>query len=155
MQHRLIHSQEGQRTFVLVLDAGEEVIGGLRSFADLHRLSAAQIAGLGACSSAMLGFFERERRDYRKIPVEEQTEVLALTGNITLAVDQGRQAHVHVVLGKRDGTAIGGHLLEAQVWPTLELVVTESAAHLRRRSDQSTGLALIDIPAGRPGPDAA
>jgi predicted DNA-binding protein with PD1-like motif len=77
--------------------------------------------------------------------VEEQVEVLSLTGDISLAPDATPQLHVHVVLGKHDGTAHGGHLLEAEVRPTLEVVVTETPANLRRRQDPESGLALIAL----------
>jgi predicted DNA-binding protein with PD1-like motif len=53
--------------------------------------------------------------------------------------------HAHVVVGKRDGTAHGGHFLNGRVWPTLEMVVTETPAHLRRRKDDETSLPLIDL----------
>jgi predicted DNA-binding protein with PD1-like motif len=51
------------------------------------------------------------------------------------------------VVGKRDASAHGGHLLEATVWPTLEVVLTESPKHLKRRMDPAVGLALIDLDA--------
>jgi uncharacterized protein len=69
--------------------------------------------------------------------------VLSLVGDIALK-DDGPQVHAHVVLGKADGTAHGGHVLEAHVWPTLEVVLTESPKHLHRKFDPETGLALID-----------
>jgi predicted DNA-binding protein with PD1-like motif len=74
----------------------------------------------------------------------ELVEVLNLTGNIALA-DGEPKLHPHVVLGKADGSAHGGHLLEGHVRPTLEVIVTESPVHLRRRSDPETGLALIEL----------
>ena len=49
------------------------------------------------------------------------------------------------VLGKSDGAALGGHLLEAHVRPTLEVTLVESPKHLRRKHDQETGLALIRL----------
>jgi uncharacterized protein len=49
------------------------------------------------------------------------------------------------VLGTRDGTTRGGHLIEGYVRPTLELIVDEVPAHLRRRYDPDTGLALIAL----------
>jgi predicted DNA-binding protein with PD1-like motif len=76
--------------------------------------------------------------------LEEQVEVLALTGNVALAKGQPK-VHAHVVVGMRDGTAHGGHLIEATVRPTLEVVLVESAPHLRRSMDEATGLALIDL----------
>lgn len=54
------------------------------------------------------------------------------------------QPHVHVVLGRRDGTTRGRHLRAATVRPTLEVMVTESPRSLRRRFDPDAGLALID-----------
>ncbi len=92
----------------------------------------------------MLGYFDWQKKDYTRIPVAEQVEVLALVGDIALN-DGEPQLHPHVVIGKADGSAHGGHLLEAHVRPTLEVIVTESPAHLQRRSDPESGLALIRL----------
>ncbi|HXG63741.1 MAG TPA: PPC domain-containing DNA-binding protein [Blastocatellia bacterium] len=143
MKTKLIQEQ-GQKTYAVVFDKGDEVMTGLLDFAKKNDLTAASFTALGAFSDVILGYFERERKDYKKIPVNEQVEVLSLVGNIALSGDQPK-VHAHVVIGKADGTAHGGHLLEAHVWPTLEVVVTESAAHLRRVTDERTGLALIRL----------
>jgi len=75
--------------------------------------------------------------------IQEQVEVLSLIGDI--ALDDGEpKVHAHVVVGKSDGTAHGGHVLEAHVRPTLEVVLTESPRHLRKRFDPESCLALID-----------
>jgi uncharacterized protein len=122
------------------------VVSGLTGFAGRHRLAASHLTAIGAFSQAVLGYFDRDRRDYRRIPVTEQVEVLSLIGDV--ALKDGKPAlHAHVVLGKADGTAVGGHLLEARVWPTLEVILVESPAHLRRRHDPASGLALIDLDA--------
>ena len=92
----------------------------------------------------MLGYFDWQKKDYTRIRIAEQVEVLNLTGNVALA-DGEPKLHPHVVLGKADGSAHGGHLLEGHVRPTLEVIVTESPVHLRRRSDPETGLALIEL----------
>lgn len=132
-----------QRTWMVVFSTGEDAAAGLLTFARDQRLSASQFTAIGAFSSAELGYFDMEKRAYLKIPVDEQVEVLSVLGDITLG-EQGPQVHAHVVLGKRNGTAWGGHLLKGIVRPTLEVVVTESPAHLRRRHDSATGLPLID-----------
>ena len=93
-----------------------------------------------------LGYFDRDQKDYRKIPITEQVEVLSLLGDVALDNEQPK-LHAHVVVGKSDGTAHGGHLLSAHVWPTLEVILTESPSHLRRRTDRESGLALI-VPTG-------
>jgi predicted DNA-binding protein with PD1-like motif len=143
MKSRILN-QGPQVTYALVLDAGDEVVKTLTAFAREHGLDASQITAIGAFSDATLGYFDRSTRQYRKIPVREQVEVLSLVGDIALDGDQPK-LHAHVVLGKSDGTAHGGHLLEARVWPTLEVILTESPRHLRRRMDPESGLALIDL----------
>jgi len=143
MKSKLIYDGP-QRTFVVVFDHGDAVLENLLAFAREHRLSAAEFTGIGAFSAAVLGYFDWQKKDYERIPVDEQVEVLSLTGNIALA-DGEPKLHPHVVVGKADGTAHGGHLLEAHVRPTLEVIITESPAHLQRRSDPETGLALIRL----------
>jgi predicted DNA-binding protein with PD1-like motif len=149
MKSQRLHEVDGQRTFVLVFDKGDEVLAVLTDFARAQALSAAHFTAIGALSDATLGYFDRERKDYRPIPVREQVEVLSLVGDVAVS-DGDPKVHAHVVLGKADGTAHGGHLVDAHVWPTLELVITESPAYLRRRTDPETGLALIDLSAARP-----
>jgi predicted DNA-binding protein with PD1-like motif len=141
-------NKEGQKTYAIVFDKGDEVIAGLQAFADAHDDATYSFAGIGAFGDATLGYFDRDRKDYEKIPLGEQVEVLSLVGNISRAGDKPK-IHAHVVVGKSDGTAWGGHILAAHVWPTLELIVTEAPAHLQRTTDSETGLALIDIRASR------
>lgn len=134
-----------QKTYALIFDKDDEVVTALTAFAKSHDIGAAHFTAIGALSGVTLGYFDRERKEYVKIPLAEQVEVLSLVGDV--AEEKGEpKVHAHVVIGKRDGTAHGGHLLDARVWPTLELILTESPATLRRRSDRESGLALIDIP---------
>jgi uncharacterized protein len=135
-----------ERTIALVLDAGDEVMGKLHAFAAEHNLMASRLTAIGAFQRATLGYFNWERKAYERIPVDEQVEVLALVGDI--ALDGGKpKVHAHAVLGKRDGSTVGGHLLEAHVRPTLEVLLIESPAYLRRVHDAHSGLALIRIDA--------
>jgi uncharacterized protein len=143
MKSKLIHNAP-QRTFAVVFDPSDEVLEKLLAFAKQHRLTAASFTGLGALSDAVLGYFDCEEKRYRRIPIEEQVEVLNLTGNVALGNGEPK-LHAHIVLGKAAGTAHGGHLLEGHVRPTLEVIVTESPAHLQRRTDPETGLALIQL----------
>ncbi len=70
--------------------------------------------------------------------------MLSLVGDIALSGDQPK-IHAHVVVGRSDGTTRGGHLMEAHVWPTLEVIIVEEPGRLHRKTDQESGLALIDI----------
>jgi len=137
-------SEQGEKTFAVIFDPGDEVMAGLLDVAKMHKLGASHLTAIGAFSDVILGYFEREWKEYKKIPLHEQVEVLALIGDI--ALDDGQpKVHAHVVVGKSDGSAWGGQIMEAHVWPTLEVIIVESPLHLQRRTDPETGLARISV----------
>ena len=131
-------------TYAVVLDSGDEVIGELGNFVREQEVEAASVTAIGAFSLAMLGYFQWETKQYKKIPVDEQVEVLSLLGDVAVG-DQGPGLHLHAVLGKADGSMVGGHLIEAYVRPTLEVILIQPPSYLRKRKDAETGLALIDV----------
>jgi predicted DNA-binding protein with PD1-like motif len=117
----------------------------LQAFAREKRLAGSHFTAIGAFQDVTLGYFDWQKKDYKKIPVREQVEVVSLVGDIAATESGEPKVHAHVVVGRSDGTALAGHLLEAHVRPTLELVLTESPAHLCRRHDPESGLALIRV----------
>jgi len=141
---RQLDDQEGRRTFVMVCDVGDDPVEVLTAAAKRFDLRAASLSGIGAFSGVTLGFFDRARRDYRRRVIREQVEVVSLLGNV--ALDRGEpRIHAHIVVGRADGEALGGHLLGGTVDPTLEITVVEEPASLQRRTDPATGLALIEL----------
>ena len=138
-------------TYVAVLDEGEEAFAALSDWAARQHLSAAQVTAVGAFERATVGWFDRAAKDYRRILVDQQCEVLSLIGDIAIGDSRGGSApgqpqpHLHAVLGLHDGSTRGGHLLEGHVWPTLEVVVREAPAELRKTYQSDVGLALIDL----------
>lgn len=150
MKIQEIDEMNGRRTFVLVCDRGDDPIEALTAAAKRLDVAAASFTGIGAFAAVTLGFFDRARRDYIRRFIREQVEVVSLVGNV--ALDRGEpRVHAHVVVGRSDASALGGHLLGASVDPTLEVVLVEAPATLRRKTDPATGLALIDA---QPGPEA-
>ncbi|HEX5484024.1 MAG TPA: PPC domain-containing DNA-binding protein [Terriglobia bacterium] len=143
MKSKLIEAQGG-KTFALVFDEGDEAVSGILEFAKQNKLGAGHFTAIGGFREAVLGYFDLEKKDYQKIPVKEQVEVLSLVGGIALAKGEPK-VHAHVVVGTSDGSARGGHLIQGYVRPTLELVVTESPKHLHREFDEASGLALIRL----------
>ena len=139
----LYREGEHRRTFAFVFEPDEDPVGGLTKNANEYQLASAQITAVGGFSSATLGYFDRARRAYQRIPIQEQVEVLSLLGDIAHDGDQ-RIVHLHCIVGLRDGSTRGGHLLEARVWPTLEVLVSEWPTFLRKRFDPALGLAVID-----------
>jgi predicted DNA-binding protein with PD1-like motif len=131
-------------TYVVVCDPRDEAVTALTQFAQAEDLEAASIAAVGAFEHAVVGWFDRAAKDYRRIRVDEQCEVLSLLGDVAEGQD-GPILHMHTVLGLSDGTTRGGHLLEGKVFPTLEVVVTETPAQLRKVMRPDIGVALIDL----------
>lgn len=135
---------DGERSFAVVLDTGDEVIESLLAFAREHRVTGGRFTGLGAFSSVVLGFFDFDQKDYHRTELNEQVEVATLVGDF--AVKDGEvKIHAHIVVSDRDGRAYGGHLMEGRVRPTLEVMVVDAPQSLRRVSDEATGLALLQL----------
>jgi predicted DNA-binding protein with PD1-like motif len=131
------------RTYLLEFRTGQEVMQGLLAFARQHKLVAGHLTGIGAISHAVIGYFDPQTKSYLRKDEPGQAEVLSLTGNLALN-DNEPFFHVHVALGRQDGSARGGHLFEATVRPTVEVVLTTYAKPLRRKIDPETGLPLLD-----------
>jgi predicted DNA-binding protein with PD1-like motif len=144
MRSVLLHEHQGLRTYCLVLVTGDEAMAALTSFAREHHLRATQFTAIGAFSRVVVAYFDWSTKAYRNIRVDEQVEVLSVVGDVTLDDDQPK-VHAHVVLGKADATAHGGHLVEGHVRPTLEVVMTETPTYLRRRFDPESGFPLIHL----------
>ena len=108
-------------------------------------LKTSALTAIGAFEKAIVGWFDFEMKTYKKIPVDEQCEVLSAIGDVAVGDDGKASLHVHVVLGLSDGTTRGGHLLEGKVRPTLEVVLIDSPTHLRRKKRADIGIALIDL----------
>lgn len=134
--------QVGERRFLLRLETGEEALEKLRSFADERPISAGVVRGLGAVRSAELAFYHLADKRYETFPVEEETEVIGLVGNLSRGEDARPIAHVHVTLGRRGGSTLGGHALRLVVGATLELDLEVFPGALRRQLDPAVGLPL-------------
>jgi predicted DNA-binding protein with PD1-like motif len=136
--------EEGEQTYALVFEAGDDVVPCILEFARNGRLTAAHFSGIGGFSDAVLGYFDVASKQYRPIAIHEQVEVVSMIGDVAIADDEPA-LHAHVVVGLADGSVRAGHLLEAHVRPTLEIVLMQSPSSLRRRMDRATGLPLLDL----------
>jgi uncharacterized protein len=145
MKSKLAAKAGAERTFVLVLDSGDDAFRSISEWATRESISGASLTAIGAFERATVGWFDFDTKSYRKIPVFEQCEVLSAIGDVASGDDGQSSLHMHVVLGLSDGSTRGGHLLEASVRPTLEVVVVETPAHLRRTKRPQLGIALIDL----------
>ncbi len=145
MKSKLLHEANGQRTFALIYEIGDELLAGLKQFAKEHRPRSAHFTAIGAFQDVVLAYFDWPTKQYLEIPVNEQVEVLTLSGDIAWKEDGDPVIHAHGVVGRKDGSTRGGHVKSAHVRPTLELILSEYPKHLERKHDPETGLTLIRL----------
>jgi len=143
MKYRLIDTV-GPRTYIVILETGEEVAACLNRFAEENKLAGSSFKAIGALSTAKVAWFNWQTKKYEVAAhFQEQVEVLSLIGDVALK-DGKPVVHAHLIVGRKDGTAHGGHLLEAHVRPTLEVVLSESVHPLHKTVDPESGIALIE-----------
>src|SRR5271169_4797888 len=143
MQVQLLNPGEQTKQYAVIFYQGDEAFSGLLEFAEKYHVTSAHFTAIGAVSGATLGWFDPQRKMYKKIPVVGQHEVIGMSGDIALY--QGKPVvHTHMVVGSPDGTTYGGHVLEAYVSPTLEVMVTVDPVTMKKRFDPATDLTLID-----------
>lgn len=134
---------ENPKTYAIIFETGDELAAGLNRFAADQKLAGSSFKAIGALSQVRLAWFDWQTKKYQpSVVLDEQVELVSLIGD--LALNNGKpQVHAHIVVARQDGSAHGGHLLEALVRPTCEVVLTESPRHLQKQLDPESGLALI------------
>ncbi len=144
MDYRLFGGREIPRHFALVFETGDDVLAEMQRFVEEQNVMAAFFKGLGGFQHATVGFYNLAEKRYEPIEVNEQVELLSLIGNVAI-YDGKPKLHIHCTLSYRDGHAVGGHLLQATVRPTLEIVLDELAGNLHRTDRPEIGIPLIDL----------
>jgi predicted DNA-binding protein with PD1-like motif len=143
MQVQLLNPGEPTKQYAVIFYQGDEVFSGLLEFAETYHVTSAHFTAIGAVNGATLGWFDPQRKMYKKISVQGQHEVIGMSGDIALY--QGKPVvHTHMVLGSPDGTTRAGHVLAANVSPTLEVMATVDPITMQKRFDPATDLTLID-----------
>ena len=142
---QLNQDSSGIRTWAVVLDPGDELMNALLQVADEQDISAADFTAIGACRRITLAWWDRDAKEYREREIDEQVELASLVGNVAVTAEGGRKVHMHGVVARSDLSALAGHVQRAECRPTIEVVLEEVPAYLRRVHDASTGLALLDL----------
>ena len=143
MKFRLLAKNGGVKKYVVVLAKGDEVMSGLTDFARQNKVTSASFTAIGAFSHATVAWFDDKRKEFKLIPIRQQAELVSMIGNVTLVNDKPA-VHTHISVASSDGTVRGGHVIDAFVFPTLELFITVYPKALHKQPDQATGLELID-----------
>jgi len=143
MKVRLLSENGGVKTYAIILAKGDEVMSGLTDFARQNKVASASFTAIGAFSHATVAWFDDSKKEFKLNPIEQQVELVSMIGDIAL-VNGKPSVHTHVSVASSDGTVRGGHVINAFVFPTLELFMTVYPTSLHKEPDKATGLELID-----------
>ena len=142
MQVQLLNPGEATKQYAVIFYQGDEAYSGLLEFAEKYHVTSAHFTAIGALNKATLGWFDPQRKMYKKIPIDGQHEVVSMSGDIALY--HGKPVlHTHMVVAGPEGTTRGGHVFAAYVSPTLEVMVTADPVAMEKRFDPTTDLTLI------------
>lgn len=119
---------EERNIIVVRFDDGEDFISELQGIISHGKPLKIILSGLGMFRNVKLGYFESGKYIEHLIP--EPVEVLALSGSLMKNADP--PYHIHAVVGMKNGLIKGGHLLQAEVWNSLELFLRSSELDLTR-----------------------
>jgi uncharacterized protein len=134
---KLVGQQGATRTYQLVFAPGTEVVAAISDFVLQNQIQAASFHGLGACTDAVLAYYDPLTHAYQKTAYKQQMEIVSLIGDAAPTAGDGAGIHAHMGVAFADGTMHGGHLFEAHASPTLELELTASSVAVHRAFDET------------------
>ena len=140
----MIYTQLGTDKYVLRLESGDDILKSLRQFATTKRLGASLLEGIGSLSKVKLGHYDFRTKQYRYETFEDDLEILNLSGNIA-TMDRKPVPHVHVTLGRRNFSVIGGHLDEGSSANMVEIGLWKLPGKLVKAKDAEIGLNVLQL----------
>ena len=126
------------------IDKGEEILEQLKEIALQEHIKLASVSALGAINDFTVGVFKTAEKKYDANEFQGYYEITSLTGTITTK-DGEFYAHLHMSAGDTEGRVLGGHLNEAVISATCELVLEIMDGTVERRLDPETGLNLMEF----------
>ena len=129
---------------IIRIDKGENLVESLNAACNEHKVISASISGIGATDYFKCGVFNLQTKEYKELEFSGTYEILALCGNITQK-DCKTYFHAHITVGDENGHSFGGHLIEARISATCEIVLDLIECQIERRLDQVSGLNLLDL----------
>lgn len=131
-------------SFFVRLERGEEIISSLAALAEKEDIALGCVSGLGAVDRFTAGVFFPQEKVYRKNDFHGNFEITSLTGTIT-RMDGKPYLHLHMSAGNEYGKVMGGHLNEAHVSATCEIVVRVVDGSVGRAFSDEIGLNLFEF----------
>ncbi len=133
-----------ENKYIVRIDAGEEIITSLKQICQKFEIKLGKVSGIGATNNVTVGLFEPDKKKYYSTKLEEDFEILAITGNITTMNDEV-YLHCHISLANKQHKSFGGHLNEAIVSATCEIIIEHYDGVVERVFDEKSKLNLLEL----------
>jgi uncharacterized protein len=140
----MIYAQLGTQEYIIRLESGDNILQSLRQFATAKRLRSGLVEGIGSLSKVKLGHYDFKTKQYKYETFEDDLEILNLSGNIS-SMNNEPLPHVHVTLGRRDFSVIGGHLDEGSSANMVEIGIRKLPGKLLKAKDEDIGLNVLQL----------
>ncbi|NHJ03226.1 MAG: DNA-binding protein [Candidatus Heimdallarchaeota archaeon] len=135
---------EQQKVHLIRFEKGEELLSGIVNYVKENNISAGFLSGIGALEKGVFGYFDVEKKLYVNTKFKE-VELVGCTGNIAVNKDTKEPiAHIHILIGEKDGKTFGGHLVEGIISVTAEIYLVETKPTIYRTKDDETELYLLN-----------
>ena len=93
-----------------------ELIKSLKDFIDSKKIMSGSIFCLGVLSNPVLGFFNWNSKEYKKIKIDKEVEIVSCYGNLARKKENDELIiHLHSVVSDNNGKTYGGHFFEGQI----------------------------------------
>ncbi len=140
---KLISADGPTKTYAIIFAKGDEVMSGLKEFAIKYHVKSAHFSAIGDASTIKFGWYDPSKKMFKVMHIYGFAEITSLLGDITL-YNGNPVVHAHINMATEDGLVHGGHLFEAFIAPTLQLMMTVEPEALYKKLDTETGILVID-----------
>jgi uncharacterized protein len=140
---KLISADGPTKTYAIIFAPGDEILSGLQEFAAKYNVQSAHFTAIGDAKSVKFGWYDKSKKMFKVTALNSYAEITSLVGDIAL-INGKPSVHAHIALATEDGMVHGGHLLEAFIEPTLEVMMTVEPVPLNKKPDPQLGINVID-----------
>jgi uncharacterized protein len=140
---KLISVDGPTKTYAIIFAPGDEILSGLQEFAARYNVQSAHFTAIGDAKSVKFGWYDKSKKMFKVTALNSYAEITSLVGDIAL-INGKPSVHAHIALATEDGMVHGGHLLEAFIEPTLEVMMTVEPVPLNKKPDPKLGINVID-----------
>ncbi len=134
-----------ENIYILRIDRGEEIVKAVNDLCRKENITLGSLSGLGAVDKAKLGLYSIEKQEYIVNEFEGEYEITSLIGNVTTK-DGVPYLHMHMTISDITGAVVGGHLSEARVAVTCEVVIQTAEGTIEREPDPVIGINMMVFP---------